>query len=416
MPALQGLTRLQLREAVGYNTRLMELITAAANGSTTTFLSDFLRGAADEHNGKWWIGTDSPNAGVYSNVSDSAITTGRTTLTLYPAVTSTLSGDTAELWDMKCNPKVIEQFINNAITEITGLVYDPEESLALHGDGRQRRFDIPSEFVMVNGIYQRVAVESVIIHDAATAWDEAAAPSGVTRSVDTQDYKKAGGSNKFVIGVFTTGVVSSKVISSLDISKYDYVEFWVKSTIATVAGDFTLLLDDTALVTSALETLSIPALVADTWTYVRVALANPELDTAIISVGLNAANQISSNTIWINDVKAVLDSTAEWVKMENRNWRIDQEARDVVMFFAPPYQLLKLTGGDKPLLLTADSDVNEVDDQYVIARATELTLLAVGGGPGTDLDALRALAGYWGSKAAEAKRSLPLQIGNRVVG
>src|SRR3990167_5410472 len=255
MPAIQGRTRLQLREAVGYNARALNMLTATSDGATTstkTFVTDDLWGGADDHNGKWWLGTDTPNAGIYARVVDSAVSSNITTLTLHPmgnaALASTLTDDTAELWEMRFDPKRVEEFINQAIIEVTGLAYDPEESLALHGDGRQRRFDIPSEFVMLNGIYRRVSVVGTLIHDATTEWDEAAAPSNVTRSVDTKDYKLAPGSNRFVIaGAFTTGLVSSKAISSLDLSGYDYVELWIKSTIATAAGDFTLLLDDTAL-------------------------------------------------------------------------------------------------------------------------------------------------------------------------
>lgn len=337
------------------------------------------------------------------------------------ALASTLTDDTAELWEMRVNPKKVEEFINQAIIEVTGLVYDPEESLALHGDGRTRRFDIPTEFAMINGIYQRVSVEGTLIHDATTAWDEAAAPSNVTRSVDTKDYKLSPGSNRFVIaGAFTTGNISSKAISSLDLRGYDYVEFWIKSTIATAAGDLRLFLSDTAdpAFGTADELLSIPALVADTWTFVRIALANPELDSAIISVGLDLTTNLVAQTIWINDVRAVLDSTADWVKMDSRNWRVDQEARDVVMVFAPSYQLLKLTGGDKPVLLSADATASEIDDQYIIARATELTLIA--GGPSAQTEAAiaewRAQLAYWHNQAEAAKRSLPLLVGARTVG
>ena len=418
MPVIQGKSREALRVAVGQNCGAVKLITSAIAGSTTTFLSDGLFGGAGDHKGKWLQLTGpTNNDGTTARVVDSSISSYRTTLTVYPAITAPSLNDTAELWEERFDPARLHEFINQALIEVTGLAYDPEESLALHGDGRQLRYDIPSEFAMLSGVYMRTSVESKTIHDAATEWNEATAPSNVTRTVDTKDYKRPSGSNKFVIaGAFATGLISSKAISSLDLSGYDYVEFWIKSTIATAAGDFTLLLDDTALCVSALETLSIPALVADTWTYVRVALANPELDTAIISVGLNAAVNIAANTVWVNDVKAVLDSTASWERMDRNNWRVDEEARVLVLVYAPGYYLLKLTGGDKPVLLTADSDVCEVDDQFVIARATELALLSSGGGPATDPDDLRRLASYWGNRADIAKRSLPWLWGVRTVG
>ena len=425
MPAIQGRTRLQIRQAIGYSLRALQMLTATSDGATAatrTFVTDDLWGGASDHNGKWWVGTDTPNAGVYARVVASAIASNVTTLTLQVmgnvALAATLTDDTAELWAMRYDPKMIEEFINQAIIEVTGLAYDPEESLALHGDGRQKRFDVPAEFKMVNGIYLRDQVESTQIHLATTAWDEAAAPANVTRSVDTKDYKRPPGSNKFVIaGAFATGDISSKAISSLDLSGYDYVEFWVKSTTATVAGDFRLVLAEGTLLSSNVEELDFPALVADTWTYVRVALADPADANAIISVGLQAMNNIAANTIWINDVKAVLDSTAVWVPMDRQNWRVEEELRDIVTLFAPAYKLLKLTGGDTPALLSADATANEIDDQYVIARATELALISSGPSTQTEagIAAWRGQLAYWSQQAEVAKRSLPWLVGARVV-
>ena len=417
MAVLQGRTRVQLRQAVGYNLGAIKTITCAINGSTTTFLTDDLYGGADDHNGKWWLGTDAPNLGVQSRVVDSSVTSYRTTLTLFPAVTSTLLADTAELWDGKHDPSNVNEFINQAIIEITGLAFDPEESLALHGDGRQLLYDIPTEFVMVNGIYLRKSVESKEIHKATTAWDESV-DSDVTASQDTKDYKLAPGSFKMVVvGTVSDGdVLASKAITSLNLSGYDYVEFWIKATTALAASDLAFLLDDDASCASPLETIALPAITADTWTYVRLALANPETDTAIISVGLEYNANAGANTIWINDVKAVHTATSYWTKMNENGWQVDQEARQLVMRNAPGYYLMKLTGGDKPALLSADATVCEVDDQFVIARATELALLSAGGGPNTDPDALRSLASYWGDIADKAKRSMPWLIGARLVG
>jgi len=423
MPSIQGLTREAIRVAIGSNVGGVKLITSAATGSATTFLTNGLWGGTNDNIGFLQFTGPTNNDGSTARVLSAAVSSGQVTLTmkniLAAALTATAAGDTAELWDMKYDPVRIHEFINQAITEITGLAYDPEESLALHGDGRQTRFDIPTEFAMLNGVYRRTSVTSTEIHNATTEWDEAAAPTNITRAVDTKDYKLSGASNKFSIaGAFTTGLVSSKAIGSLNLSGYDYVEFWIKSTVATGATTLTLLLDDTALCVSALETLAIPALVADTWTFVRVALATPELDTAIISVGLNVAVDYGATAgyVWINGVKAVKDETAVWAKIDPRNWHVDEEARDLICHSAPPYQLLKLTGGDKPALLTTDAGVCEVDDQFVIARATELTLLSAGGGPSTDPDALRQLAGYWSNRAQEAKRATPWLVGARAVG
>lgn len=383
----QFATRKLIRQAVGINSGKMVLITASANGSTTTFVTtDLFGGSTNTYKGRRWLGTDSPNDEVKSRVISTAVTSDVYTLTLSPAITSTLSADTAELWEM--DPEEIGSgasggrgFINQAIREISNKAFDPEESLALHGDGRETRLDIPSEFAEIHRIDYRRSVESERIHEATTVWDELAEPSNVTHSQQDEDYKFGGASFRMVVASgFGTGLLATKKIDSKNISGMDFTEFWIKCSIATSAADLQLMLDDTAECASPLETLDVPALTADTWTYVRVALSTPELDTAIISVGLNYTVDIGACNIWINDANTVLNSTASWVPLQKHLWDIDVNARDLV--FTPVgrarvgYSLLKLTGGDKPVLLNADATASEVDDSYLIYRATALVLRA----------------------------------------
>ena len=422
----QAATRRVIRQAVGRNLKQggtggVELIDAAADGTTTTFLSDLLaEGSANEHRGKRWLGTDAPNDEVYARVTDSSISSNRTTLTLFPAVSSTKSADTAELWT-NYDPKDIEDYINQAIREITGLAYDPEESLALHADGRQTRFDIETKFAELHRIDFRSSVEAVQIDDATDVWDELGAVSNVTNLKDTKDYKRGPASFRMVVtaGAAAGLILATKKIDSKNIAGMDFQEFWIKCSVATSANDLQLLLDDTAQCTSPLETLNVPALTADTWTYVRVALANPELDTAIISVGLKYTVDIGACTIWLNHVKTVLDSTATWPTLRKDLWGVDKQTRDLVLKpagrNAVGYSLLKLVGGDKPALLNADATVCEVNDWYVICRATALALMSASGGSGTDPDALRAAARYWELLAQQAKNGQHLPQNIRVI-
>lgn len=44
------------------------------------------------------------------------------------------------------------------------------------------------------------------------------------------------------------------------------------------------------------------------------------------------------------------------------------------------YALIKITGGDKPALLTADSSTTEIDEDYIISQSITLALLASSGG------------------------------------
>ena len=320
---------------------------------------------------------------------------------------------------MPYNPSIIDEFINQSIISITGNAYDPIENLALHGDGYQARFDIPSNISMIRKIEYRDKVSSTRIHACNATFDEKT-DGDFTQSLDTKDKKQGAQSLKMVIasgasaGDFVTDSITSK-----DISKYDYIEMWVKSTVATSAGNLKLLLDDTASCGSPLETLSIPALSANTWTFVRMALANPNTDTAIISVGLEYDSDLGACTVWIDDIVAVENDTAEWVTLPRRLWRVDKESRDLVLVREGHdevgYSLMKITGGDKPALLTSDTDTTEVDENFIIANATNLALISTSGGPATDPDAKRQLSAYWAAQAERARRALPLLVNVRQV-
>ena len=196
----------------------------------------------------------------------------------------------------------------------------------------------------------------------------------------------------------------------------------MKSSIATSAGNLKLHLDNGAITGDGndLESLSIPALSADTWTYVRIALSQPENDTAIVSVGLEYDSDFGSSsavTVWIDDIKAVVDASAAWEKIGHHLWSIDKNNRKLVFTqdgrAAARYNLLRLTGGDQPAVMTADTSTCEVDEGYVIARATALALSASWGLP--DPGEARRMAQFWMALSEQAKARMPMLQGVRTV-
>jgi hypothetical protein len=238
--------------------------------------------------------------------------------------------------------------------------------------------------------------------------------------VDTEDKKQGTKSNKIIIpAAASAGQIVTDSITSKNISGYDTIEMWVKSTVATSAGNLKLLLDDSASCASPLETLEIPALSADTWTFVRMSLANPETGTAIISVGLEYDADLGACTVWIDDISAVANDTAEWTTLDRRNWKIDKESRDLVLIrdgqCTVGYSLIKITGGDKPALLTSDDTTTEIGEEYIIANSAALALLSTSGGPGTDPDAKRQISAYWSDQAQRARRAFPMLVNVRSV-
>jgi hypothetical protein len=207
-------------------------------------------------------------------------------------------------------------------------------------------------------------------------------------------------------------------ISSTDLSKYDTIEMWIKSTVATSAGNLKLLLDNSASCASPLETLSIPALTADTWTFVRISLSNPETDTAIISVGLEYDSDLGACTVWVDDIRAVVHDSGIWEQLPQRLWRIDKPNRDLYLTEEGRnrvnYSLIKLIGGDEPALLTSDSDTNEIDDQYVISQSTGLAIQSMSMTlPPEEQGAMRRQSTLWFGIAEQSRGRFPALVNVR---
>ena len=425
---VQGRTRKELRQSIGYN--LGALKAGTATGGTTETLIDTktLRGGNDTYNGKLILITDASDGTTQDTPFIDDYTASSTTIAFQHALSFTVaSGDSYEIWDEPYDPAVIHDFINQAIIDVTGQAYDAIENpdmsssphTALFADGKTLRFDIPSNISIINRLYYRSSISFTRLHSCNTAFDETV-DSDITVTVDTQDKKQGTGSNKFVIAAgASAGDIATDSISSKDISKYDYLEGWIKSTVATSAGNLKILLDDSASCASPIETLNVPALSADTWTYFRVALANPETDTAIISIGLEYDSDLGACQVRLDDLKLVQNDTAIWEIFPKHLWKIDRSSRDLILTdsgkFEAGYSMLKIVGGDKPALLSAETTATEIDDSYIIARATGLAFASASGGQGTDPDQLRQQAAFWLGLAEQAKRSFPLLITGRAV-
>ena len=423
MAIVQGRTRAQLRQSVGYNLGAVYVSSASGTGSTTTIVDNTLTGGDDNYIGKWVVFNDvSASTVEVSRVSD--YTASSTTLTVSPAfANSSVANDTYELWDDIYQPARIEDLMNQSILDATGHAYDPVESLALHSDGKSQRFDIPSGLSMIQNIYYRTSVDYTRLLSCNSVMDENV-DSDFTVTADTKMKKQGTASNKIVIAAgASAGDIVTDSITSKDISQYDYLEGWIKITrsseAATSAGNLKILLDDTANCASPLETLDVPALTDDTWTFFRVKLANPESDTAIISVGLEYDADLGACTVWLDDISVVKNDSAQWVKTPRNLWKIDKQEKDIIFdnYFhgTARYNLLKIVGGDKPTLLTADTDTSEIDEQYIIARATALAFASASGGPNTDPDNKNNMAGFWMGMSQQAKRQIPILTDVRLV-
>ncbi len=420
MAIVQGRTRAQLRQSIGYNLNAIRTGTAYDAGSQTTLISLTLVGGDDNYNGKWIVVADVTNSNNTETTIISDYTASAYRLTFQKQLSfATAAGDTYEIWDQEYRPEAIEEFINQAIMDATGNFYDPVENISLHTDGKTQRFDIPSGFSMIQNIYYRSKVDFARLLSCNTAMDEQV-DSNFTITADTKMKKQGTASNRIAItGSASAGDIATDSITSKDISQYTHIEFWIRSSVATSAGNLRILLDDTANCASPLETLHVPALSADTWTFCRVALANPESDTAIISVGIEYDADLDACTVWLDDVSVVANDTAQWEKIPRNLWKVDKESSDIVLdnyaHGTARYNLLKIVGGDKPALLTTETATTEVDEQYIIARATALAFAATSGGPNTDPDNKNNMAGFWMGMSQQARRAFPLLTDVRMV-
>ena len=423
MAVTQGKTREDLRKAIGRNLGKMLTGTTSGSGSTTTALDATLFGGDDEYIGSYIRFTSGDNDGSVRRITDYTSSTGTMT---FAAVGATVAGSTTyELWKDQFDPQIVDEFINQSIWEITGKYFDPEENVDLHTDRINARLEIPSEIAMIQEVYYRNKFTSKELLSCDSVFDETV-DSDFTVSVDTEDYKRGSAANKFVIAAgASAGDIATDSITSVNLAKYDFIEFWIKSTVATSAGNLKILLDDTASCASPIETLNVPALTASTWKYCRVALSNPHTDTAIISVGLEYDSDLGACTVHLDDIKAVKNDTSTWTKLPRYQWRIDKEGeqgastQDLILTDGGRaevgYSLIKLVGGDEPAELSADSDTTEVPERFIVAYATALSAQAGSLRPDADIDSMRNLAAFWFAKSEQAKNDLPFLTNARLV-
>ncbi len=415
MPVTQGRTREQIRVAVGENIGAVYLgkVTGQGSGANQTDFDDaLLQGGDDDYNGKWWLGTGpSNNDGVESRVADFVDTNERVTIT--PAVTTNFAvDDTYEMWDEEYRPTTIERYINEAIISATGRVFDPEEDISLFADGHQTRFDIPTDFEILTRLEYRSKATLKRVHAFGSTFDTTTHAEW-TQSLDTEDKKQAAQSLKISLSADAEPAdFVMKTITAIDLSAYTHVEFWVKSSVALSAADYKLHMHSSAITTSGgshLESLDVPAVSADTWTYHRVALNTPETDTAIISLAIEQDQDKGAHTVWFDDWKAVNIDRDVWEPVPSHLWRIDKEARDLILTdtarISIGYNMLRLSGGGQPALLTTDAAVSEVPDDYIIAMATAQAMSSQGD----------SRAGHWWNVANRAAKAFPFITNGRHV-
>jgi hypothetical protein len=106
-------------------------------------------------------------------------------------------------------------------------------------------------------------------------------------------------------GIDAGDILATEARAAVDLSGCNYLSVWVYSTVSLAAGDIQILLDEHASCASPSETLDVPAVVANTWQRVSMALASDTTArNAIISVGCKMVGDLGAFTLYLDDIQA----------------------------------------------------------------------------------------------------------------
>ena len=155
----------------------------------------------------------------------------------------------------------------------------------------------------IPAIAESVALSYEVVDDCEAAWDEYVG-SEVTVSVDNVDYKVGSGCNKLEMAAgASVGRLATNNFGPLDARVYNFIKFWIKSSIAINSNELSVLLDDTPGCISPLKDLNIGTLAANTWTEKTLALGDASALSAICSVGIDQDVDKGAFTLRVDQVR-----------------------------------------------------------------------------------------------------------------
>ena len=408
MPVISARTRNQLERSIGNNLGAVYVgETTDSAADATSVIDSKLWGATDERKGQWVHITDTDTTGPVGEVR--RVTANDTTVDLTTTTFSknVVTGMEYLLWDEDFRPEDVQNLINDAVRSITRKGAPADEDLSLHTGGKISSFTVPSAVVGIQKIRFRFSETGTQLLNCDAVFDESV-DTDVTASADGEDYREGSGSNKFTLaaGLDTAAAFVTDSITAKDISGHTHCEFWIKSTEALTAGDVCLLLDNDSACASPTETLSVPVTDSGTWTWHRVALANPQSDTGIISVGLQQKTDLGAATVWVDDISTMREGSGRWEDINKFHWRMDRANQKILfdqtamaqMRYAP----IQLLGYKKPTELTTDTTLCDIEPSYIIARATAGALRSSGNRYADRRDAAWLEAERWEALAERA--------------
>ncbi|MDD4931466.1 MAG: Ig-like domain repeat protein, partial [Candidatus Colwellbacteria bacterium] len=137
--------------------------------------------------------------------------------------------------------------------------------------------------------------------DSTTGW---ITPTSSVQALSTDNgvFHEGTGSLKNIIT--TSATAGDKWYSTLGVSEnwsgYTTAGFWIRSTVATTAGQLKFEYASSSDLTSPIASINIGALAANTWTYQKLTLTGTR--TSVLSYGVNYAVDIGAATVYLDDV------------------------------------------------------------------------------------------------------------------
>ena len=232
---------------------------------------------------------------VAEGVTNKTLSTGDSVWTSTGAATSTVTADTTDKKEGTASADILI-----SVTTTVGLVAykDLDATIDLS------KLDSISLWVKASGMAAKTTLST-----ADSAWTGL---TNVTSTANTSDAKEGTASaNLLITAAFATGTAAYEDLSSAaDFTSIDSVRLWVKSSIATSLGDIEIILDDSTACGTALESIDIPALTANTWTQVSLTISDNTDMSAIACVGLNVITDNGLQTVNLDDIYGEAQTTA----------------------------------------------------------------------------------------------------------
>ncbi len=276
---------------------------------------------------------------------------------------------TYELWDQGLSPTVVHDFINQSITEATRKGSVPLTSDSFHTGGNVKAFGLSSAIAGVRFVEWRRSYTGEQLTSLNDAMSSATNSTVVT---DSEDKKYGSAANVVTIAAAASSAetVATDSFSAVNMRGYTHVDLWAKSNVTTTSSTLRVQLNEGS---TNRETLTLPALNADSWTRVNLTLANPELDSAISRfVVQTGASDGGSATVLFDDVITYRARAEDWVTVPREFWEVDRDRRELRIKpdAGVPYAKLQVTGVQKPALLENDTAISQIDPNYIINSAT----------------------------------------------